>query len=125
MPSVPSPTFPGEGGGSEAAPGPSSHPLRPALLRGAEVALAPVAASSGLSDDRTLLFSESNTRFLLEVPAEQAKRLESLFAGLPLTEIGTVADHPRLRIRGADGQTVIEAPLDELKQSWQRPLAWE
>jgi phosphoribosylformylglycinamidine synthase len=91
---------------------------------GAELTLAPLAQGTGLQIDDVLLFSESNTRFLLEVPPEHADKLERLFAGLPLTPVGSVGDHDQLRITGVEGRVVVEAGLDELKSVWLRPLAW-
>ena len=59
---------------------------------GADVSLAPLAVEGDHLDDATRLFSESNTRFLVEVP--QAKRDEFLkiCSGTPLAEIGADLD---------------------------------
>jgi len=91
---------------------------------GAEVSLAKLPESATL-DDAVLLFSESNTRFVLEVAAEQAEKLRAVFGDLPLVEIGRVTDRPQVVIEGKGGQPVIDAMNAELKESWQRPLAWE
>ena len=92
---------------------------------GLDLDIAPLAEATGLKRDAVLLFSESNTRFLIEVPPENTSELESLFTGLPLTKLGTVTDTGRLRIHRANEYDAIDSPLDELKAAWQRPLVEE
>jgi phosphoribosylformylglycinamidine synthase len=71
-----------------------------------------------------LLFGESPTRFLLEVPFEWERSLEILFEGLPIGCIGQVSEQQRLTIFGAEHDALlVNATLAELKQAWQRPLA--
>ena len=71
------------------------------------------------------LFSESNTRFLLEVAPEHTAAFEQQLRGIPLTAIGTTTAEPRLVIEIAGpAQRVIDASLEELKAVWQAPLAW-
>ncbi|HLW64917.1 MAG TPA: phosphoribosylformylglycinamidine synthase subunit PurL [Gemmataceae bacterium] len=72
--------------------------------------------------DEVGLFSESTTRFLVEVRPEQAAAFTNLFENLPLLKIGHTVKEPRLRIAGASGEWIIWASLDELKKAWQRPL---
>ena len=72
----------------------------------------------------TLLFAESPTRFVLEVPTAQAAAVEKAFAGLPLAKLGVTTKEKRLRIAGRDGEWKIWAQLGELKDAWQKPLKW-
>lgn len=74
--------------------------------------------------DETLLFAESPTRFVLEVPTAQASAVEKAFAGLPLAKLGVTTREKRLRIAGRDGEWKIWAQLGELKDAWQKPLKW-
>jgi hypothetical protein len=37
-------------------------------------------------------------------------------------EVGAVSDDKMLRVLGLQGKKVIEAPIDELKEVWQKPL---
>jgi phosphoribosylformylglycinamidine synthase len=69
------------------------------------------------------LFSESPSRFLLEVAPEHRDALAALLGDLPWAEIGITVREPRLRIADQDGQWCIWASLQELKQAWQRPLS--
>ncbi|WP_164102496.1 phosphoribosylformylglycinamidine synthase subunit PurL [Candidatus Laterigemmans baculatus] len=69
------------------------------------------------------LFSESNSRFLVEVPEAKAAAFESLLAEVPCVQLGTVIEEPVLRIRSGGEERIVE-PLAELKDVWQRPLDW-
>ena len=70
------------------------------------------------------LFSESPTRFLVEVQPDFANEFEKCFADLPLLRLGETVKEPRLRIAGADGAWVVWANLSDLKEAWQKPLRW-
>lgn len=74
-----------------------------------------------LSDDARL-FSESPSRFVIEVEPEQEADFGTMFAGLPLYRIGVTVAEQRLRIAGANGEWLIWAKLSELKEAWQKPL---
>lgn len=74
--------------------------------------------------DTVRLFSESPTRFIMEVRRESAAALTEAFAGLPLVKIGSTVKEPRLRIAGLNGEWLIWSKLDELKEAWQKPLRW-
>lgn len=91
---------------------------------GVDIDLAGLAAASGGLDAAVLLFSESATRFVLEVPEESAAAVESVFAGLPLTRLGTVTAGDRLSCRH-QGQQVLNCSLPEMKSAWLTPLAWD
>jgi len=73
------------------------------------------------------LFSESNTRFLIEVAPERAAEFERIFAEaqVPCAQVGEVTASDQLDIRlSADGDEppVVRASIHALKESWQRPL---
>ncbi len=68
-------------------------------------------AKAGGLPDAALLFSESQTRFIVEVTAANAAAFEACVGGLPLTRLGPTCKEPRLRIAGADGSWVVWAAL--------------
>ncbi len=74
--------------------------------------------------DEAKLFSESPTRFLVEVKPENAAAFEACFAGVPVAKVGTTVAEPRLRIAGANGEWLLWVKLGELKEAWQKPLRW-
>jgi phosphoribosylformylglycinamidine synthase len=75
-----------------------------------------------LADDTTLLFSESNSRLILEVSPQNHARVFELFAGLPLFELGEVSRERRLVIEGIDGDIVIDAAVNVMHKAWREPL---
>jgi len=71
-----------------------------------------------------ILFSESNTRFLVEVAPDDSQRFEQAMAGVEFAAIGQVTKSDRFEVYGIDGEKVVSAPLAELKEAWQKPLRW-
>ncbi len=69
-----------------------------------------------------LLFSESTNRFLLEVEPENFDRIESLLADLPFGFLGEVTSQEFLWVNFA-GNEIINIGLDQLRESWERPLS--
>lgn len=70
------------------------------------------------------LYSESNTRWLLEVRADQAEAFEALVAKLtdaPLLRLGSVTEEPKLTIE-ASGTHVVNLPVNELRDIWAHAL---
>ena len=81
--------------------------------------------TEGLDRDDFVLFSESNSRFLIEV-SEKAKRdFEELMKGNACAEIGKVVKTPRLCISGLKGKIIVDASLKDLLASWKRTLSSE
>ncbi len=100
---------------------------------GLAVAVAEMAFAGGIGADVTglgsltdevLLFSESTTRFILEVAPGGATALKECMADVPVVRIGETVKEERLRIAGAGGEWLVWAPLAELKEAWQKPLRW-
>ena len=106
---------------------------------GLAVALAEMAFAGGLgieadlrglakSDDclRTdaQLFSESNSRYIVEVEPEKFDAFAKLMLNLPFGQIGKVTEGKTLIIKTQDGKAAIEIDIESLKQAWQKPLDW-
>ncbi len=88
---------------------------------GAKISLANVPHEGTLSAE-SLMFSESNTRFLCEVAKENAAAFEEAMFGLAHACIGEVTDSGRLEI--VANQPLINVDLAALKEAWQKPLRW-
>jgi phosphoribosylformylglycinamidine synthase len=71
-----------------------------------------------------ILFSESNSRFLVEIEPENQKKFESMLKGSVFGHIGSVCSTKRLKIFGVNNGLVIDASLSSLKESWQKTLRW-
>lgn len=72
-----------------------------------------------------LLFSESNSRFLCEVPAEKSEEFEACLNGISYRKIGHVAEHDRLKIADAPhAPPRIDVSIEQARQAWRVPLDW-
>ncbi len=82
-----------------------------------------LGSAAGVLNEEVLLFSESTTRFVVEVaPGDAAALRECLGPEVPLAQLGQTCREPRLRIAGTGGEWVVWASLAELKEAWQKPL---
>jgi phosphoribosylformylglycinamidine synthase subunit PurSL len=74
-------------------------------------------------DATTFLFSESNTRFLIETTPENADLLSDHFrkSGVPCAKLGTVTDGASVTIRRGN-ETVLSIDIGQAKQDWLAPL---
>ncbi|MCC7510567.1 MAG: phosphoribosylformylglycinamidine synthase subunit PurL [Planctomycetes bacterium] len=81
-----------------------------------------MAATDADIDDTTLLFSESNSRLILEIAPHHEAAVFELFAGLPLFELGEVVSGPRLQIEGLQGTVPIDADVLEMRDMWRQPI---
>lgn len=88
---------------------------------GLELDLAAVPRAERLSDD-ALLFSESNSRFVITSSPDRAEALEGIFAGLPCARVGRVTETQRLVIRGAHGRLLVDETLDDLHRAYRKTL---
>ncbi len=91
---------------------------------GATIHLKSIPLGEPVDRDDYILFSESNTRFLVEVTPESRNEFEQIMDGMKLAAIGQVTDSEILEIYGLDGRKIIATPLHELKEAWQRPIRW-
>ncbi|MBS7660121.1 phosphoribosylformylglycinamidine synthase subunit PurL [Candidatus Bathyarchaeota archaeon] len=74
--------------------------------------------TDNLCTDDFILFSESNSRFLVEVPEECATDFERVMHGVVYSRIGRVVKEPRLCIYGLNGDVIVDASLSELVACW-------
>jgi phosphoribosylformylglycinamidine synthase len=71
-----------------------------------------------------LLFSESNSRFLIEVAPKDRYDFEDLM-GKSCTQIGEVTQTQKLQIYGLNGGYVVDAELADLRAAWKKTLSSE
>ena len=90
---------------------------------GMEIDLRLVPCDSDWRDDVTL-FSESASRFVITVQAEDVAAFEATLQGLPWAAVGRVTETGRFRVVGGSGVLIIEVEIDRLKATWQKPLNW-
>ncbi len=81
-----------------------------------------VTRSKNVLDNVSVLFTESPSRFLLEVSAENEKAFMKAMRGVPVCKVGSTISNPVLRITALDGTRLIEESVAALKESWQSTL---
>jgi phosphoribosylformylglycinamidine synthase len=91
---------------------------------GMVINLGQIPLGEAINRDDYLLFSESNTRFLVEVAPENKQQFKSMMAGVDFAAIGKVTGKGKLEVYGLRGETVLSVPIAELQETWQRPLRW-
>ena len=69
-----------------------------------------------------VLFSESNSRFLVEVTEKRRTDFEALMKDIDCAEIGKVKKDGILSVTGLDGEQKIHADLEELRRRWKSVL---
>ncbi len=84
---------------------------------GAEIVLSKVPAVGEMREDH-ILFSESNSRFVVEVPEDRAGDFERIMADVPHRAVGRVLRDGVVRFIGLRGGVVVEAGVDELTEAW-------
>jgi len=103
---------------------------------GLGVALAETAFSGGLGmtidlsvvpsveveRDDYLLFSESQSRFVVTVSPEAKERFEEFMESNIIGAVGSVTPGDRFTVIGINGNIIIEENINELKGVWQKPL---
>jgi phosphoribosylformylglycinamidine synthase len=72
-----------------------------------------------------VLFSESNSRFLMEVSETDRQEFEALMKGKSCSQIGKVTKDQKLLIHGLNQKIVVDASLAELRLSWKKTLSGE
>jgi phosphoribosylformylglycinamidine synthase len=91
---------------------------------GIEADLRGLPRSADCSKIDTQLFSESNSRYIVEVEPENYDAFVKLMLNLPFGQIGKVTTEKKLVVKTDPGRKVIELGLDALKDAWQKPLDW-
>jgi phosphoribosylformylglycinamidine synthase len=80
----------------------------------------PLGGIIGRSD--FILFSESNSRFLVEVKESCRENFEAIMKDIAYSVVGRVNKDNRLVVRGLDGKSVVDASLNELSAAWKKTL---
>ncbi len=80
--------------------------------------------AEGIARNDELLFSESQSRFVVTVRPEARDAFEAALAGSVFARVGEAIPEPILRIDGLDGKGIIREDLAGLKKAWQKPLAF-
>ena len=91
---------------------------------GATVYLDEIAYKGKEKRNDIVLFSESNSRLIVEIDPKNQKKFEKLLKGVAFGLIGCVGEKPEFVAYGFDREACIRASTSDLKEAWQKPLRW-
>ena len=91
---------------------------------GMQLSLTNLPRDASVTTDDVSLFSESNSRFIVEVEPEKQEAFKKGMAGVPIGCIGTVLESGDFVVNGTDGNTIVQTTIDRLKESWQATFRW-
>ncbi len=74
--------------------------------------------------DDYILFSESQSRFVVTIDPKNKKEFEKLMQGTDFACIGEVTYSDNFVVKGLNGRNVIETDIRKLKEAWQSTLKW-
>jgi phosphoribosylformylglycinamidine synthase II len=89
---------------------------------GIELDLTKVPKAKEMCRDDSVLFSESNSRFLAEVTEKRRENFEALMKDAVCAEIGRVKKEGYLSVNGLSGEEAVRAELQELRRRWKGVL---
>ena len=91
---------------------------------GIEADLRGLPRSADCTRTDTQLFSESNSRYIVEVGPGNYGAFAKTMLNLPFGQIGKVTEQKMLVIKAENGKAVININIDTLKQAWQKTFKW-
>ena len=71
-----------------------------------------------------ILFSESNSRFVVEVSPGNQKKFEKAMSGIYFGLLGKTESTPEFVVYGLDDDVCLNLYLDDIKAAWKEPLKW-
>ncbi len=89
---------------------------------GMSLSLGNIPTVEEITFDDFLLFSESNSRFIVEIEQQHQDAFENHMDSVPIGCLGTVTETPEFVINGLTGERIVDTSIDNLKSAWQTPL---
>ncbi len=93
-------------------------------MLGARIDLRKVRLGEKMARDDFILFSESNSRFIVEVGAAKKREFEKAMKGIAISEIGAVTKNKKLSVTGLGGKRIMDEGISGLKGAWKGALWW-
>ncbi len=79
---------------------------------------------AGEKRNDSILFSESNSRFIVEVEKKNKHKFENSLKGLDFGLIGCLNNKKDFKVYGLNGKICVNADINKLKETWRKPLKW-
>jgi phosphoribosylformylglycinamidine synthase len=80
--------------------------------------------ASGVDRDDMLLFSESQSRFVVTLAPENRGQFEGIMGSCVAAKVGAVLEDRVFIVKGLKGKPIIREDIKELKAAWQRTLSF-
>jgi phosphoribosylformylglycinamidine synthase len=80
------------------------------------------APATGVDRDDLLLFSETQSRFVVTISPNKKDAFENAFEGMAYGLLGEITSAPIFSAIGLSGRKIIRADIQDLKEAWKRPL---
>jgi len=80
--------------------------------------------SERVARNDAMLFSESQSRFVVTVSPEKAERFEKAMKGAAFAKVGDVRNDEGFVITGLNGEAVVKTDVASLKSAWKKTLNW-
>jgi phosphoribosylformylglycinamidine synthase len=78
--------------------------------------------ATGIFRDDFILFSESQSRFVVSIREKDLDAFAELFRSIPFGVIGKTTREQIFKVKGIQGKTIIELPTQHLLEAWQAPF---
>jgi len=91
---------------------------------GMQINLAGVPVGRDVTRNYQILFSESTSRFIVEIEPKNFDAFARVCKDIRFGEIGKVTAQQELIIKDSNNSIVIDADINLLKETWQRSLRW-
>ena len=91
---------------------------------GCEIFLKQVPIIDKISEE-AMLFSESNSRFIVEVKKKKEKQFMGILKGNSFAKIGTIQRDKKLTVKNFDEKNIIETDIYELKRCFKKGLRYD
>jgi phosphoribosylformylglycinamidine synthase len=91
--------------------------------KGIDINISGVKAEAGMEISE-ILFSESNSRFIVEVNPKNKNIFEKILLNLPFASVGKVVKEESLVIKEIKSKVIAKEKINVLRNSWQKTLNW-
>ncbi|HID17544.1 TPA: phosphoribosylformylglycinamidine synthase subunit PurL, partial [Candidatus Bathyarchaeota archaeon] len=71
-----------------------------------------------------ILFSESNSRILVEVPGSKEEEFKKVMAGATFAKIGRIIKEKNFVVYGLSEEVIVEEKIAELRNVWKSVFNW-
>ncbi|MBN1794881.1 MAG: phosphoribosylformylglycinamidine synthase subunit PurL [Candidatus Omnitrophica bacterium] len=92
---------------------------------GADIDLGSAPCFSDITQGYEVLFSESNSRFIVSVPAESSGEFERLLGDVKFGLLGRTKAEPDVRFISLDKAQNITLTLADIRHAWKSTLDWQ